>query len=129
MYADVYIPDPPAGINEEAADFWRYVHEATPLSDHERSVLMRLCQTYTLVDEMREELRREGNYTVPGTKGIQVAHPLLCEIRLQLGLADALYKTLRLHDIIGESAVGKGSVPADTNVVDMIARAQSRKAN
>lgn len=130
MYTDVHIPEPPDGINEAAADFWRYVHEATPLSNHERTVLARICKSLTLIDELEAALRRDGDFTLAGVQGSTVVHPLLPEIRLQLGLINQLYRTLKLHDVIGELPGAKNTPEVDPNVISMIERAtKSRKAN
>lgn len=127
MYTDVHIPDPPEGINEASADFWRYVHEATPLSDYERTILARICKSLSLVDELEAALRRDGDFTLPGVQGSTVAHPLLAEIRLQLGLINQLYRTLKLHDVIGELSNNKNTVEVDPHVVSLIERARNRK--
>jgi hypothetical protein len=130
MYTDQDIPELPDGINEAAADFWRFVHEATPLSDHERTILARLCKSLTLIDELEAALRRDGDFTLAGVQGSTVVHPLLPEIRLQLGLINTLYRTLKLHEIIGEMPGSKPTAPADPNVVYLIERAtQGRKAS
>lgn len=127
MYSTVYVPDAPEGINQSAADFWRYVHEATPIGDHERTILERICRALTLVDEMEAQLRRDGDFTIAGAHGSTVAHPLLAAIRLQLGLIDSMYKTLKLHDIVNEVSDAKDTVAVDPQVIAMIERAKSRK--
>jgi hypothetical protein len=127
MYTDVNIPEPPEGINDAAVDFWAYVHEATPLSNHERTILARICKSLTLVDELEGSLRRDGDFTLAGVQGSTVVHPLLPEIRLQLGLINSLYRTLKLHDIIGELPGSKTDAPVDPNVIDMIQRAKGKK--
>ncbi|MDX8047854.1 hypothetical protein SK571_00540 [Lentzea sp. BCCO 10_0798] len=129
MYANVEVPEAPEGINDKSAEFWNHVHEVTPVSDHERTILVQICKALTRIDEMEAELKADGRYTIKGVQGSTVIHPLFTEIRMQQSMVNTLYRTLKLHDIIGEMPTGKDSSSDDPNVIDMIARAQSRKAS
>lgn len=129
MSTTVHVPAAPEGINDAATDFWVRVHEATPLSDHERTVLTQICKALTRIDELETAWRADGRYTINGVQGSTVIHPIFTEIRSQQGILNTLYRTLKLHDIINDVPNGKATPAVDPNVIDMIARAQSRKAN
>ena len=123
------IPTPPEGIDENASAFWTQVHEMTPLSDHERTILTQICKALTRIAELEAAWKLDGRYTINGVQGSTVIHPIFTEIRAQQNIIDKLYKTLNLHNIIDEPSSSKGTTIADPKVVDMISRAQSKKAN
>lgn len=129
MDSNVEIPEPPEGISHDAADFWRHAHEATPLNDHERTLLAQICKALTKVEELEAAFKADGRYTINGVQGSTVIHPLFTEIRAQLNIINTLYRTLKLHDIIGELPNGKKTPAADPNVIDMIERARNRRAS
>lgn len=128
MHSNVEIPDVPAGINEAAEDFWRQVHEVTPLNDHERTILTQICRALTRIDELEAAWRQDGRYTINGVQGSTVIHPIFTEIRSQQTIVNTLFRTLKLNNIIGEVSSGKEAPLADPNVINLIERAK-RKAN
>jgi hypothetical protein len=122
------IPPPPTGLNDSAVRFWTHVHEATPIGDHERAILTRLCRVLTLVDRLEDAVYADGDFTVPGSHGSTVVHPLLPEIRLQLGIVNQLYRTLSLHQVFGDTTDGsKPTSDLPANVLDMVNRGLVRK--
>lgn len=124
------IPDPPNGLNDSAAEFWTHVHKATPVGDHERAILTRLCRVITLIDRLEEALYAEGDFIVPGSHGSTVVHPLLPEIRLQLGIVNQLYRTLSLHQVFGDAEDGsKTAADLPANVLDLVNRGLARKGS
>lgn len=124
---NVHVPPAPDGLNADAALFWEHVHRATPVSDYERIVLAKLCRALTRVDELEDALKRDGDYLIPGSHGSTVINPLLPEIRQQLTTINTLYRTLKLHEIIGELPGTKNEAPVDPNVVSLINRAKNNK--
>ena len=128
MHSNVEIPTPPEEINEEAAEFWNHVHEATPLSNHERTILAQICKAITKIHELEAALKADGRYTINGVQGSTVIHPLFTEIRAQQNIINTLYRTLKLHDIIGEAPNSNGVVSEDPNVISLIERATRKGA-
>ncbi|WP_146771787.1 hypothetical protein [Lentzea atacamensis] len=126
---DIYVPPAPDGLNDDAVAFWEHVHGATPISDYERTILAKLCRALTRVDELEDALKRDGDFLIPGSHGSTVINPLLPEMRQQLTTINTLYRTLKLHDVIGELPNAKNEPAVDPNVVDLIARAKNKRAS
>lgn len=85
-------PDPPVGLKVAGAILWTDVQKRYELESHEERLLLEMCRTADLLDELAAILRREG--AIEENTGR--AHPALVESR-QLKIAFArLSAALRL---------------------------------
>lgn len=87
----------PKGLKQAGKALWKDVSSGYTLRPDERRVLESACKTADLIDHLEASLVGQPA-TVTGSKGQEVAHPLIAEIRMQRVAFAGLLRALRLPD-------------------------------
>ncbi|MBD8013174.1 hypothetical protein H9633_12850 [Microbacterium sp. Re1] len=87
----------PKGLKQAGKALWKDVSSGYTLRPDERRVLEAACKTADLIDHLEASLVGQPA-TVTGSKGQEVAHPLIAEVRMQRVAFAGLLKALRLPD-------------------------------
>lgn len=87
----------PKGLGLTGRRLWKDVAGKYELRPDEPRVLESACKTADLIDRLDEAMQGQPA-TVPGSRGQEIAHPLLAEIRMQRVTFSTLLKALKLPD-------------------------------
>ena len=90
-------PRPPRDLDARGRALWRWVVTAYELDPPELGGFVELARTMDLCERLADELAGQP-LTVEGSKGQDVPHPLLGELRQQRDLASRLVARLGLPD-------------------------------
>jgi hypothetical protein len=87
----------PKGLGLTGKRLWRDISGKYELRPDELRLLETSCKTADLIDRL--EAAMDGQPAmVPGSRGQEIAHPLLAEIRMQRIAFSALLRSLKLPD-------------------------------
>ncbi len=87
----------PKGLNLTGRRLWKDISTGYQLRPDELRVLESACKTADLIDRL-EEVLADAEPVVLGSKGQNVAHPLIAEVRMQRVAFAGLLRALRIPD-------------------------------
>lgn len=90
-------PRPPTGLGARARRFWREMVADLDFAPHELVILEAAAREVDVIERLENALK-DAPLVVPGSKGQDVAHPLLPEIRHHRAAFAALARALKVPD-------------------------------
>lgn len=96
-------PQPPAGLGDEASQFWSDITSGYKLRPDELLVLRSVCREIDLLEEM-ESYQDHSSLISTGSQGQDVAAPMVGELRQHRALVARLVAQLKLPDETGRAA-------------------------
>src|SRR5262245_14154708 len=88
-------PAPPDDLGDSGRRLWSEVVAAFELDEHETALLVQICRTVDVIDDLHDLVRADG-YMVTSPQGATKAHPALVEARAQRITLARLQAALRL---------------------------------
>lgn len=88
-------PRTPAGLKAAGKRLWSSIADVYGLHEHERATLLAACRCADLLDRLAGEAAAH-DVTVVNTKGDQVVHPAIAEMRAQSLALTRMLASLRL---------------------------------
>jgi hypothetical protein len=94
----------PTGLKARGRRFWTAAVEAYEFTDAERELLVEVCRTLDLTEQLDAVVRTDG-LTIEGSRGQTVTHPAIGELRQARGLLSRLLAQLDLPDVDGAASL------------------------
>lgn len=116
----------PVGLGEKALKLWEDVTALYQLRPDELRLLEDACREVDLIEAMQESLPK-SRFTVRGSMGQQVAHPLIAELRQHRATLASLMKQLKLVDLAGGGAGRQAETPKGTDASSSARRAAAAR--
>lgn len=88
----------PSGLRKDGKRLWSDITGEYDLRFDELAVLEEACCEIDLIKSLQREFKKADSFTVKGSMGQEVAHPLISEIRQHRNSLAALLRQLKLPD-------------------------------
>jgi hypothetical protein len=93
---------PPPGLQARGKALWRNTFELYELNPAETAVLAEICHTTDEIGTLETALASQRSWTVKGSRGQPVPHPLLGELRQHRETMRRLVRQLGLPDPVNQ---------------------------